>query len=89
MNRALCAGQAAILVASPPDDRQSDGDGAFWDLIYILYPETVYTAGLPAARDLVSSWSALEAALKVAACSAVQLLAGFMKLVDREIFYES
>lgn len=71
MNRALRAGRAAMPAArAPPDDRQSDGDGAFWDLIYILYPETVYTAGLPAARDLVPSWSALEAALKVAACSA-------------------
>ena len=68
MNRAPCAGRTAIPVTgAPAEDRQSDGDGAFWDLIYILYPETVYTAGLPAARDLVPTWSTLEAALKVAA----------------------
>ena len=40
-------------------------DDAYWDLVYLLYPEAVETTGLAEARELVPGWAALEASLKV------------------------
>jgi hypothetical protein len=41
---------------------------SFRDLVYILYPEVVETAGLAEARDMVPDWAVLETSLQVAGC---------------------
>lgn len=40
-------------------------DSAYWDLIYILYPETLDAVGQAILHQLVSSWKLLEAQLLV------------------------
>lgn len=48
-------------------DSQSTSQ-SFRDLVYILYPEAVETAGLAEARDAVPDWPVLEITLQVARC---------------------
>ena len=40
-------------------------DSAFWDLVYVLYPEAVEAVGLATLRQLTPPWKLLEAGLMV------------------------
>lgn len=69
----MCISVLCFFGVSDPDlslrgeesvDATADEAGAYWDLVYILYPEAVETAGLAAARDLITSWPALEKELQ-------------------------
>ena len=50
--------------ASAPQAGQAD-DSAFWDLVYVLYPELVEAVGSVTAHQLVHLWRPLEAGLAV------------------------
>lgn len=64
------AGKVTTQDAGGDEDGDAGGDAGhadngYWDLVYILYPEAVETAGLEEAHDFVPGWEPLEHALKV------------------------
>ena len=58
-------------IGSPPpvpaDAGQAAGadESAYWDLVYVVYPEVVEAVGIAPTRQLVPSWRALEASILV------------------------